>query len=89
MPNVKVDQGGGVSREALSDPHFIIQKGGDLYVTLAVVKYGAGATGSQATGVAEMRRKFREGLESHNTALVACEVSGTSIIKGMQTDPKV
>ena len=66
---------------ALTSPNFIVEKDGDLYLAVAVLKYSERDAEAESDpelkrqkqdGVAQVRRMFEDGLKNGN--LDACEV---------------
>ena len=70
---------------ALTSPNFIVEKDGELYLAVAVLKYSEREAAAEADpeikqrkqeGVAQVRQMFEEGLKAGN--LDACEVQFTA-----------
>jgi hypothetical protein len=82
--------------EALTRPNFIIEMDGDLYLTLAVLKYSGreadaepdpGKKDKKKKGVARVRKMFIDGINSPHTNLDCTEVQFGEGPQGMNTEP--
>ena len=80
----------------LHEPNFIIEKDGELYLTVGLLKYSdreaeaepdPGRKQKKKEGVARVRQMFNDGINSPHTNLDCTEVLGGDGPLGMNTEP--
>ena len=80
----------------LHEPNFIIEMDGELYLTVAVLKYSdreadaepdPGRRQRKKEGVARVRQMFVDGINSPHTNLDCTEVQSGEGSAGMNTEP--